>query len=89
MKKIDFRITDQEKYNDKVIDVDVSGLKYGHKYIVLRHYHGQMIGCNCKAVLLSKKLLQLHGNKKTVYTSFRSCDFMEYLHYKRPFINSN
>ena len=59
-----------------------------NKYILLRHKSGKLIGYNCNIFPLAKKKWRTHGNQKTVYTSYITCEINEYITYKVGFLNT-
>ena len=55
-----------------------------HKYIIVRHEDGDLVGINCAITTILDK--RPHPNNQyTRYYSWRVCSFHEYLNYKTPF----
>lgn len=56
-----------------------------YKYVLLRDYRGVIYGCNTKILSIGNNN-DRHGNKKSIYISFKPCDLQEYITNKIPFI---
>ena len=64
---------------------EVSDACHQHQYLIFRFWAGGEIGINGKIVNYAKRKREVRDSDKTRFVSFRACDFLEYIQYKRPF----
>lgn len=67
----------------KSLQIEAAAKKF--KYIILRVNDYDSIGFNCAALEMAKRR-GFNPNEETAFTSFRPCNFMEYISNKTPFI---
>ena len=58
-----------------------------YDYLVLRDSENRLMAINCKVAELKtvKTRAISHSKTKSYFTSYRPCNFMEYITLKRPF----
>lgn len=57
-----------------------------NNYIILRLVDNSIIALNCRCAEIAKRRNAFNGKARTLFVSFKSCTFQEYISHKTPFL---